>query len=72
MSKWECRLCGSNAYERHGGHPEPAYKVIKNEDGTEVRKPITYTAGRHFMCRGCSVFFANPRKFNRLNEDNDV
>lgn len=63
--KWECPICGSNAYERHGGYPEPAFRIITKEDGTEIKKPIMFRSGQHFMCKGCSVFFNNPNKFTR-------
>ena len=69
-NKWTCPVCGSNAYERHGGYPEPAFRIVTLEDGTEIKKPIMFTTGRHFMCKGCTVFFSNPRKFNKeqINE----
>lgn len=63
--KWNCRVCGSGAYEKHGGHNEPAYRVQTDEDGTETRTPIIFRRGQHFRCKGCSVFFSNPRRFNK-------
>ncbi|RLC28899.1 hypothetical protein DRH13_06470 [Candidatus Woesebacteria bacterium] len=63
--KWNCPVCGSGAYEKHGGYNEPAYRVQTNEQGIEVRTPIIFKRDQHFRCKGCSVFFSNPRKFNK-------
>ncbi len=53
---WECPICGDQRYQKYGGTPVTG----KNQDGIVT----TVHYGRHFMCKGCSVFFSNPRLFN--------
>ena len=65
-NKWECPICHSKAYQKHGGTYEPAYKISK-EGENEVRDKIMFKTGTMFKCKGCSVFFENPSKFNQYN-----
>ena len=64
-TKWLCPVCGCPAYQRFGGNLVNAIKVTEQEDGSEVREPTTVRMGRHFMCKGCSVHFSNPKLFSR-------
>ena len=57
---WECPMCGSNAYQRYGGIRVPATQYSKNGEPTQIHKMIN----QHFMCKGCSIFFGNPKLFN--------
>lgn len=61
---WECPICGCNAYQRYGGTVHAARKITKDgENGEERSVPTSLRLGTHFMCRGCSVFFSNPKLF---------
>lgn len=67
--KWQCPICDCTAYQRFGGVPLPAIKISKvggnsGKSKEETREPTTLRLGTHFMCRGCSVFFSNPRLFH--------
>lgn len=64
-NEWECPVCGSRAYQRYGSITIPAVKFLKNKDDKEIRVDTQMKTGQHFMCKGCSVFFGNPRIFNR-------
>ena len=57
--KWQCPICGDKRYQKYGGLDIPVIKITK---GKSV--PTTAHLGQHFMCKGCSVFFSNPRLFN--------
>lgn len=61
--KWVCPICGSNAYQRYGGVSLPAIRIDESAKPPKY-KNISYKMGTHFMCKGCSVFFSNPRIFN--------
>jgi len=60
--KWQCPVCGDKRYQKYGGVTVPAISIDSfNSTGT----PNTSVhMGQHFMCKGCSVFFSNPRLFN--------
>ena len=55
---WTCPICGSRAYQKWGGKMERV--SVGNSESPEYRK-----MGTHYMCKGCSVFFNNPRIFNK-------
>ena len=65
MAKWICPICGSNAYQRFGGVTLPAIKVDESQSPPKHEK-TSYKMGQHFMCKGCSVFFSNPKLFNKV------
>ena len=56
-NKWVCPICMSRAYQNWGAKME---RVTKLDGETSYRK-----MGGNFMCKGCSVFFNNPRIFNK-------
>lgn len=62
---WQCPVCDHPRYQKYGGVTVPAKKVYRDADGNETAVDTYFHAGVHFMCMGCSVFFANPRKFNK-------
>lgn len=59
---WECPICGNHAYQKYGGHTE---KGIRMSNG--VVSEVSIVMGRHFCCKGCSIFFSNPRIFNKTH-----
>jgi len=62
--KWQCPICRSRAYQRYGGVTVPAVRFYKGAGNEERRQPTTMRMGQHFMCKGCTVFFSNPKLFN--------
>ena len=69
--KWQCPICLCKAYQREGGVKLPVDKYeTKSIDEVPigcnliVKKRSTYTFNKHFRCRGCSVYFDNPKLFN--------
>ena len=57
---WVCPLCSCRAYQKYGGHLE----LVENLDTGEKKYR---KMGEHFMCKGCTVHFSNPRSFNDSN-----
>ena len=80
--KWQCPVCGNNAYSNQGGIYQPAYKYTQideqvSSEGTihikgENKESIMFRTNSLFMCKGCSVFFNSPTKFNAVNVQKDV
>lgn len=68
VMKWICPICGNNAYQRFGGITLPAIKVDESQSPPKHEK-TSYKMGQHFMCKGCSVFFSNPKLFNKVAVD---
>lgn len=63
--KWQCPICDCEAYQKFGGVPLPAIKIREIDKFGPVKMgKTTIRFGTHFMCRGCSVFFSNPKLFN--------
>lgn len=46
----------------------PAVKIDDSVDPPHYEK-TSYKMGTHFMCKGCSVFFSNPKLFNKVAVD---
>ena len=67
-NKWMCPICGNRAYQKYGGITMPAVKVDDSVSPPKYEK-INYKMGTHFMCKGCSVFFSNPKQFNKVAID---
>lgn len=68
--KWRCPICKGRAYQKYGGYTAPAKRYSQNDDGEEIVVETTVHMGTHFMCKGCSVFFSNPRLFNDVGDEN--
>ena len=64
--KWSCPICGGRAYQRYGGVYVPAIRF--DSSGNQVEETVR-KINQHFMCKGCSVHFSNPKLFN--GEKND-
>jgi len=64
---WQCPICGCTAYQRYGGVIYPAQRISIDENGVEQKEQTTLRMGTHFMCKGCSIFFSNPKQFNLDN-----
>lgn len=58
---WVCPVCGNRAYQRYGGVYVPA---VEYYNGGKSKREILKKVGQHFMCKGCSVHFSNPKIFN--------
>jgi transposase-like protein len=52
--KWRCRICGDNRY-------------ITIE--SEFEKVAKKWKAKYYACRGCSIVFSNPYKFNDAEEE---
>lgn len=55
--KWQCPVCGDIRYD----------KVTIPMTGYDQSGNATiYQGGQHYECRGCSVKFGSPRRFNKV------
>ncbi len=67
---WICPICGCNAYQRYGGTTLPAVKISYDEElSEEIKTQTSFRFGTHFMCKGCSVFFSNPKLFRKKKNE---